>query len=100
MNPRGPFILLHPNDNVLVCSAPTEAGQLIMVEDQTLTLPTAIPVGHKIARKAIAQGEKILKYGANIGSATAAISAGSHVHIHNMKSDYIDSHTREATGDE
>lgn len=98
MNPRGPFILLHPNDNVLVGGAPTQAGQLIMLDGHSVTLPTAIPVGHKIARGAIAQGEKIIKYGANIGSATAAIGAGSHVHIHNMKSDFIDSHTREATG--
>ncbi len=30
---------------------------------------------------------------------TVAAAAGEHVHMHNMKSDYIASHTRQATGD-
>ena len=36
----------------------------------------------------IAAGEKVLKYGAPIGTATAAIAAGEHVHVHNIESDY------------
>lgn len=100
MTPPSPFILLHADDSVLVAAAPTEAGQLILVGGQGVPLRTAIPLRHKIARRAIGRGEKIIKYRAPTGSATTAIVAGSHVHIHNMKSDYIDSHTREATGDE
>jgi hypothetical protein len=30
----------------------------------------------------------VLKYGVSIGSATADISLGEHVHLHNIKSDY------------
>ena len=30
----------------------------------------------------------MLKYGAPIGVATEGIAPGSHVHVHNMKSDY------------
>ena len=33
--------------------------------------------------------EKVLKYGLPIGSATRDIAAGEHVHVQNMKSDYI-----------
>ena len=51
-------------------------------------MPADLPLGHKIARRAIAAGEKIVKYGAPIGSATVAIPAGAHVHVHNVKSDY------------
>jgi hypothetical protein len=52
------------------------------------TLDRDIALAHKVARRAIAAGEKIVKYGAPIGSATEAIAAGAHVHVHNVKSDY------------
>lgn len=45
-----------------------------------------IPLGHKIALKDIKAGEKVIKYGRPIGAATKDISAGEHVHIHNLKS--------------
>lgn len=93
-----PFILLHPDDNVLVCRARAEAGQRIIIDGEAVALPATVEVGHKIARRALKAGEKILKYGAPIGSMIVAASRGDHVHMHNMKSDYIKSHTREATG--
>ena len=34
-------------------------------------------------------GEKIIKCRAPIGSATCPIATGAHVHLHNMKSDYL-----------
>ena len=42
----------------------------------------------------LAIGDKVIKYGAPIGSMTAAADTGDWVHMHNMKSDYIASHTR------
>nr|WP_295106115.1 UxaA family hydrolase [uncultured Caulobacter sp.] len=92
-------ILLHPDDNVLVLAEPILAGQAIEIDDAELVAPDAVAVGHKIARRALAIGDKVLKYGAPIGSMTAAAVAGEHVHMHNMKSDYIASHTRLATGE-
>ncbi len=44
-----------------------------------------IPLGHKIALKDLAEGETVLKYGHDIGKAVAAVKAGDHVHVHNMK---------------
>jgi len=93
-----PFILLHPDDNVLVCRARAEAGQTVVIDGEAVALPSAVDVGHKIARRALKAGDKILKYGAPIGSMIVAAARGEHVHMHNMKSDYIKSHTREATG--
>jgi altronate hydrolase len=43
-----------------------------------------IQVGHKVALRDIAQGERVLRYGSLIGIATQPISAGSHVHTHNL----------------
>ncbi len=58
--------------------------------------PRDLPLGHKLARRAIAAGEKVVKYGAPIGSATAPIAAGEHVHIHNLASDYTPTYTLDA----
>ena len=41
--------------------------------------------GHKYARRDIAAGEDIVKYGMPIGHATRAIAKGEHVHVDNVK---------------
>jgi D-threo-aldose 1-dehydrogenase len=89
------LMLLHPDDNVLVCIAPITAGERVAVGDLDLRAVEGIDVGHKMARRPIAPGEGILKYGAPIGSATQAIAAGEWVHVHNIKSDYIPTHDRQ-----
>jgi len=94
------LILLHPDDNVLVLSAPIQTGQVLTIDGRAVTAQVDVGVGHKLARRALAVGDKVLKYGAPIGSITAPVPAGGHVHLHNMKSDYIASHTRQATGSE
>lgn len=93
------LVLLHPDDNILVLAAPIQAGQALQIDGQTIIAAGDVAVGHKIARRALSVGEKVLKYGAPIGSMTAPASPGQHVHLHNMKSDYIASHTRQATGE-
>ena len=82
------LILLDPRDNVLVARTRLAAGETIATGSGPAVLDREIPLAHKVARRAIAEGEKILKYGAPIGVATQAIAAGAHVHVQNMKSDY------------
>jgi len=96
----GPFILLHDDDNVLVCREPVHAGQRIELDGASVTLTQDIDVGHKIARYDLAAGTKVIKYGASIGSMTAQAPRGAHVHMHNMQSDYIKTLTREASSHE
>lgn len=91
-------ILLHPDDNVLVLAEPIRAGQTLEIDGQSVIASDDVAVGHKIARWRLEIGDKVLKYGAPIGSMTAPTAPGGHVHMHNMKSDYIASHTRQATG--
>jgi (2R)-sulfolactate sulfo-lyase subunit alpha len=93
-------VLLHPDDNILVLAAPIQAGQRLEIDGQSVVAVSDVAVGHKIARRALSFGDKVLKYGAPIGSMTAAAAQGEHVHMHNMKSDYIASHTRQATGED
>jgi (2R)-sulfolactate sulfo-lyase subunit alpha len=92
------LILLHPDDNVLVLAASIHAGDALAIDGAALIATADVEVGHKLARRALQVGEQVFKYGAPIGSMTAPASRGEHVHLHNMKSDYIASHTRRAVG--
>lgn len=94
------FVLLHKTDNVFVCCKQLSSGESITLEEADVTTAVEITVGHKIARKAISAGDKIIKYGVSIGSATEDIAFGEHIHMHNMKSDYIASHTRQSKAGE
>lgn len=78
------LLKINPSDNVAVALHSLEAGQQLELDDQALTLCTAIPAGHKVALRHIHQGEQIIKYGFPIGEATSDIPMGSHVHVHNL----------------
>ena len=82
------LLLLDPRDSVFVVRARVRAGERIAVEGVDVLVTADLPLGHKVARGAIAAGERILKHGAPIGSATEPIAAGAHVHVHNVRSDY------------
>ncbi len=86
------LLLLAPDDNVFVAREALGQGETIRIGASSVTLAREIPRGHKVARQAIAPGDKILKYGAPIGSATAPIACGEHVHVNNIKSDYTATH--------
>lgn len=77
----------------MVVTRRVDAGTTIEVDGQILEVTTPLGLGHKLAFRSIAAGDKILKYGASIGSATRDIAAGEHVHLHNMKSDYLPTYT-------
>lgn len=86
IDPR--LLLLSGNDNVLVVRSALDADAEVQLETGTARVKDRIGLGHKLARRAIAKGEKIVKYGAPIGSAVSDIAPGDHVHLHNVKSDY------------
>lgn len=87
------LLLLSDKDNVLVACRQIEAQESVAIEGQPVVMTTTLLLGHKVARKTIEPAEKIMKYGAPIGSATQQIAVGEHVHVHNMKSDYTRTHT-------
>ncbi|MEO8352364.1 MAG: UxaA family hydrolase [Chthoniobacteraceae bacterium] len=91
------LLALDPEDNVLTATTPLAAGEDVLISDESVCLPAAIPLGHKVAARDIATGEKVIKYGAPIGSATDEIPRGTHVHTHNVKSDYLPTYQRGET---
>lgn len=90
------FVLLNNTDNVFICCQAAKAGETVCIGELTFSLSTSIDIGHKIAKQFIKSGQKIIRYGVPIGSAVTDIESGEHVHLHNMKSDYIPSHTRQS----
>lgn len=44
-----------------------------------------IPIGHKLAIRALAANDTVIKYGVDIGRAVAPIGVGEHAHVHNIK---------------
>ncbi len=83
-------IIINDKDNVATALEPLERDATITVDRHGRTEPlrvlSAVPGGHKIALCDISPGEYVIKYGEPIGVAVAGISAGDHVHVHNMKS--------------
>ena len=75
-------IRLNAADNVIIALKDLAGGAIVPGLD--VPLAEAIARGHKIATRAIAQGEKVLRYGQTIGIATRAIAPGDHVHVHNL----------------
>ncbi len=95
IDPR--LLQLAPTDNVAATTTTIEAGQTVMIAAQQVIVADRIPIGHKVALAPIEAGEKVLKYGAPIGSATAPIRPGEYVHTHNLKSDYLPTYTSQGS---
>ena len=89
-----PLLRLATGDNVAVAARSLVAGTTVELDTGvTVTLREAIGVGHKVAIRRIAAGEKVIKWGCPIGSATRGIAAGEHVHVQNLRSDYLPTFT-------
>lgn len=85
-------LIVDATDNVANLIGAGRAGQRVecTVEGQggteRIELRDDLPSNHKLARRDIAAGEPIIKYGLQIGTATTAIERGRHVHAHNIES--------------
>ena len=88
-----PHLLVHdPKDNVgVVVVEGLEAGtEMLCVvthdnSDFRLVARQAVPIGHKVALRALKAGDTVIKYGQDIGRMVADAGQGEHVHVHNLK---------------
>ena len=79
-------IQINPADNVIVALEPLAAGTVVSVPGAgEVTATEDIPQGHKMAVRAIAAGDNVIKYGLPIGHVTCDVQAGSWLHTHNVK---------------
>ena len=87
------LLRIHRDDNVLIVVAPIRPGDRDVIDGHEVVFTQNIAIGHKVAACDIKAGEKVRKCGVPIGSAKEMIPAGSHMHLHNLKSDYIATYT-------
>ena len=83
------ILILSENDNIAVCLVDMKIGEVIGQDGLNLTIQNRIPRGHKVATRAIAKDEGIIKYGERMGHATSDIKVGEHVHTHNVLGDRL-----------
>ena len=77
------YILMHDNDNVaiVVNDGGLPAGAVFA---DGLTLLEAIPQGHKVALRDVAEGEAVVRYNVTIGFAATNLPAGSWLNEQNV----------------
>ena len=59
----------------------------VMDQDAEIKFQAAsdIPIGHKLAIKAMQSGDTVIKYSTDIGKVVSDIGVGEHAHVHNIK---------------
>ncbi|MBJ7484341.1 MAG: altronate dehydratase [Brevundimonas sp.] len=75
-------LILNPFDDIAVALDDIMAGET--PEGLDVTATADIAQGHKVARRAVAEGGLVRRYGQVIGRARVPIAAGDHVHVHNL----------------
>ena len=79
-------IQIDSRDNVVVALAPIAPGTVVDVPGVgEVRAVEEIPQGHKMAVRAIAAGENVIKYGLPIGHVTVDVAPGQWLHTHNVK---------------
>lgn len=85
------FLVHNQGDDVAVAVRDTDPGAttgayLASGERFGITVREAIPLGHKIALRDLAEDENVTEYGVPIGLARCPVPAGTLVHTHNLRS--------------
>jgi len=76
-------IRLNSADDVVIARVELAAGTRLLNEGG-IEAATHVPAGHKIAVRALKQGQPVRRYNQIIGFATRDIPPGEHVHVHNL----------------
>ena len=69
-------IKINQADNVAVAVSDVAAGDVCYVDGRQLTATADVPAGHKVALRALKQGENVVKYGYPIGHLTEDVEEG------------------------
>lgn len=79
------LLLLHGSDDVYVALRDVSAGESVQAAGEPpLTAVSDVPRGHKLARRELASGALVHKYGQVIGTIQGDVRAGAHLHTHNL----------------
>jgi altronate hydrolase len=78
------ILKVHPDDNLIVALQNLEAGAVIEVEGQTITLPAAVERKHKFVQHDIAAQQEVLMYGVVVGKANFDLPQGTAITTANV----------------
>jgi hypothetical protein len=85
------MIVLARGDNVGIATRDIATGDEARdAKGWTLIAREPVPQGHKIALEAIEPGADIFRLAVPVGIATRAIREGDLVHVHNVRSRYLE----------
>ena len=85
------IVVLAAADNVGIALRDIETNEAARsAGGSSIAAREAIPLGHKIALADIQSGQAIVRFGVPVGIATKPIAPGQLVHIHNVRSRYLD----------
>src|SRR6202165_3605477 len=75
-------IRLHPSDDVVIARQQLVSGTTLL--DENVKISGLVPPGHKVATRAIGQGEPVKRYNQILGFAKRPLRPREHVHLHNL----------------
>jgi altronate hydrolase len=78
-------VRVRSTDDVAVAVDALEPGDVVGIGDVSVTAREAVPAGHKVALRALGEGEVVRKYGWAIGRTTAPVEVGGWIHSHNLR---------------
>lgn len=84
------YIKIHEFDNVVVTVEDMKHNEVININGKEIPLREDVMKGHKIATTDLKKGDKVIKYGYEIGSVIEDVSAGGWLHFHNLKTNLSD----------
>jgi len=86
------FVVHDENDSVgvVVVEGVKSGDKLngwIMDQDKSIEMvaKSDIPIGHKLAIRALGKDSTVIKYGVDIGKTIAPIQVGEHTHVQNLR---------------
>lgn len=79
------YLKINPADNVVVAISPLAKGEVITVDNITLTTNSDVPAGHKVLLTDLKEGENIIKYGYPIGHAKCDLHQGDFINENQIK---------------
>lgn len=83
-------ILIHSTDNVVIALQSLNAGTVLDLGNEQITLLDDVDKGSKIARHAMKSGDSVIKYGSPIGFLKADVNVGEWIHTHNLRTTLSD----------
>jgi len=80
-----PFLIVHPDDDMVVALKDCQAGETASVDDERIALRAGVRAKHKFARRTFSKGDLLRMYGVIVGRATTDLAPGDPITTENLE---------------